>query len=91
MFDFAFRIEIYVPKAKRQYGYYVLSLLDGDQLIGRVDPKLDRKTGILNINAVHRERGGPSKRVFDRKMKAQIESLAKFVGASSIDYLTETR
>ncbi|RMF02606.1 MAG: winged helix-turn-helix domain-containing protein, partial [Chloroflexi bacterium] len=59
MWDFHFRIEIYVPKAKRQYGYYVLPILHGDRLIGRIDPKMDRKSGTLHVNAVYAEPDAP--------------------------------
>ena len=40
---------MYVPKAKREYGYYVLPLLVGDQLVGRAEPRFDRKTGTLEL------------------------------------------
>ena len=59
LWDFYFRIEIYVPADKRQYGYYVLPILHGDRLIGRIDPNYDRKTKTLNIQNVYAEADAP--------------------------------
>ena len=86
LFDFFFRIEIYVPQAKRQYGYYVMPILHGDRLIGRIDPTMDRKKKRLNINAVHAEPGAPMSHDVGRDIGAAIEGLAAFLGAEEIVY-----
>jgi uncharacterized protein YcaQ len=80
LFGFFYRLEMYVPKAKRQYGYYVLPILRGDRLVGRIDPVIDRKAGVLRVNSIHWEPG-----VKPVAVDKPLRELARFVGAGSIE------
>lgn len=84
LFGFDFRIEIYVPKARRQYGYYVLPILYGDQLIGRLDPTFDRRRGVLTVNAVYAEPGAPLNGDAGTAVAGALRELATFLGARAI-------
>ena len=59
LFDFAYRIEIYTPAARRTYGYYSLPVLVGDDIVGRVDLKADRATSTLRVQSAWWEHGRP--------------------------------
>jgi uncharacterized protein len=83
LFDFDFRLEIYAPVAKRRYGFFVMPVLAGDRLIGRIDPRYDRRERRLVVNAVHREPGVSGSELEDAVSPA-LEDLAAFLGAEEI-------
>jgi uncharacterized protein YcaQ len=57
LFGFDYRIECYTPAAKRRYGYFTLPILHGERLVGRLDPKAHRATGIFEVKSIHMEPG----------------------------------
>jgi uncharacterized protein YcaQ len=83
LFGFYYRIEIYVPKAKREYGYYVLPILRGDRLIGRVDMRFDRAADVLRANAVYAQADAPEEAGSD--VLAALRSLQEWLGAGRLE------
>jgi uncharacterized protein YcaQ len=84
LFDFRFRLEIYVPKEHRRYGYYVLPILHGNRLIGRIDPLFVPGEALLRINAVHAEPDAPP--AAGRAIGDSIRELAGWLGADAVAY-----
>ncbi|HVF57738.1 MAG TPA: crosslink repair DNA glycosylase YcaQ family protein [Pyrinomonadaceae bacterium] len=81
LFGFDYRFEAFVPGPKRQYGYYVLPILEGDRLVGRLDPKFHRDRGLLEIRRVFWEPGVKPTRARREKLEEAAARLAQFVGA----------
>jgi hypothetical protein len=83
-FGFDYRFEAFVPEPKRQFGYFVLPILEGGRLVGRLDPKLHRDRGLLEIKGLWWEPGIKATKARQRALDAALEGLAGFVGAEAI-------
>ena len=81
LFGFDYRFEAFVPEAQRQHGYYVLPILEGERLVGRLDPKLHRDRGLLEIRALWWEPGVRESKGRRSALEAALERLARLVGA----------
>ncbi len=85
MFGFDYTLEIYVPAAKRRYGFYAMPVLHEDRLVARVDPAMNREAGRLSIRRVSVEAGCNDTEVA-RATREAIAGLASFLKADAIDY-----
>ncbi|MCT4656090.1 MAG: winged helix DNA-binding domain-containing protein [Cohaesibacter sp.] len=83
LFGCHYRIEIYVPKEKRRYGYYVLPYLLGDQIVARLDLKANRQDGVLEVQACHLEGSADEDKVLTH-LAPELERMAEWQGLSAI-------
>ena len=79
LWDFFYRLEMYVPAVKREYGYYVLPILHGDRIVGRIEPVFDRREKVLRVNGLWWEKG---EKPVD--LDEPLASLAEFLGADTV-------
>lgn len=85
VFDFEYTWEVYKPVHLRRWGYYTLPILYGDDLVARLDPKLDRKTNTLHILGFWPEDDAPTNEAFANALGRGIARFAKLVGARKVD------
>jgi uncharacterized protein YcaQ len=86
LFGFDYRIEVFVPEARRRYGYYVFPLLEGERLIGRIDIKADRRRAALDVKALWLEPGLRLTRGRQRRLEAELDRVRRFVGADTVQF-----
>ena len=85
LFDFDYRFEAFVPDGKRTYGYFVLPILEGERIVGRLDPKFHRDQSLLEIKGLWWEPGVKATKARKNALQTALERLADFIGAE--DYV----
>ncbi|MEA2476450.1 MAG: uncharacterized protein QOC87_649 [Actinomycetota bacterium] len=88
LFGFEYRIEIYVPPADRRYGYYVMPILHGDRLIGRVDSRVDKTRNVYVVSNVYAEPTAPRDRGTARAVREAIDTMSEWLGVDAIEFGT---
>jgi hypothetical protein len=83
LFDFHYRIEIYTPKEKRKFGYYVLPFMMNGQMVGRVDLKSDRANSKLLVHSVHTEKGTKRTMINDA-LDNELRAMALWLGLDKV-------
>lgn len=86
LFGFGYRIEIFVPPARRKWGYYVYPLLEGDRFVGRIELKSDRKKRALEVKQLWAENRVTWTNARADKLDAELGRLALLVDAQSVDW-----
>lgn len=85
LFGFDYRVEIFVPEKKRQYGYYVLPILEGAKFTGRADIKVHRKEGRVEVKGLWLEEGVKLSAAREDGFRKALARLTKFTGAETVN------
>ena len=91
LFGFEYRIEIFVPAAKRKWGYYVYPLLEGDRFVGRIELKADRKKGELQVINLWPEQGVKWAPARWHKLYGELERLSRLIGADTTRWFCDIK
>ena len=86
LFGFESKLEVYLPKEKRVYGYYHLPVLFGDRLVARLNPKMDRQDDVLIIRGYWLEDGFKPSEDYQNKLETTLEDFARFHGTQEISW-----
>lgn len=89
LFGFHYRIEVFVPEAKRIYGYYVFPVLEKDRLIGRIDMKCDRKSSVLRIRKFWPERDVKWSAARRKRLVTALGNTARLAGSETLEFDTD--
>lgn len=84
LFGFYYRIEMFVPAAKREWGYYVCPILEGRRFVGRIEVKADRKASCLNVLGFWPEAGCRWSVNREDKLAAELDRLRRFIGVETV-------
>jgi uncharacterized protein YcaQ len=90
LFDFRYRIEIYTPAEKREFGYYCLPFVLGEKIVARVDLKADRAAGNLIVHSIHPEAGMPPEEIAPA-LGDELHLMAEWLNLGSITAPKEWR
>ncbi len=85
LFGFDYRFEAFVPEMKRAYGYYVLPILRGDRLVGRLDPRLDRENSTLHIRRGWWQPHIKPSKAMKHELDRALDRYARFAGAERVE------
>lgn len=90
LFGMEYRVEMFVPAAKRKWGYYVFPILEGHRFVGRIEVKADRKASRLNVLQFWPEPGVKWPQQRQDKLVAELDRMARFIGVNEICWVNQS-